>query len=480
MNKKIVNSLLAGSLALGLIACSNDDNVNGDGFATFFHSVPDAGLLRFEGDTRNYGSVDYQRFGSGIPLEEKSWDLTIKDFNKDDISASRTILDTNFEVFDTRERNVYAVSGSAIDKTVKLHRLKTAIDRDSRTFDVNGDTEEDNIWINVAHIHPKYQDAALDVYLLEGAETVANSSPEFTLNYGSYSGGIRLETNKQRVVVVNTQDEAVLFDSGERNLLDQFTQMIMLVQHPSIPDAMQGVYYWVSGSEIWGTEGDGSVAARAKVRLLNAVRDTELNEAEATGKDDVSLLSGATVAYGAVSDAVEVTPGLYDIDLGFASASEKPGLSRLLQSGYVETVIVTGRAGDDEELNVTVMSDDGRSLQSKARVQFVNLAYQSDEDRYVPYNVHLLKENSLEDLRSRVPELAGSEHLGVGSLEKIVASTSTDGERYEIRVMKQDNIERVATIQLTLKEGDNKQVALIQRDSGSGFKLIDISAVPAP
>ena len=135
MKNKIVNSLMAGALAFGLTACSNDDNGPSNGLATFFHSVPDAGFLRMETDNNQislFGSMNYQQFGAGIPADTGTYDLTVKDANLDDISASVELLDTRFEVYNTRERNVYALSGSARDKTVTLHHLRTAIDKDAR------------------------------------------------------------------------------------------------------------------------------------------------------------------------------------------------------------------------------------------------------------------------------------------------------------------------------------------------------------
>ena len=370
-------------------------------------------------------------------------------------------MDTSFTVNDYANANIFAISGSQSGDTVKLHALKSAIDEESSGYTSDANADDSLIYINVANIHPRYQ--SIKVYLLEGDETIDTAPVDAVVEYGGYSDPIKLTSARQRIVAVDSNGETV-FESGEKTLQDAFQQILIFAESSSDAKAFRAYYFYGSTtkSEIWG-----SSSGEAPVRIFNAIWNETLTKVVDTS-DGEDLLDGNSLEYSEVSEYTARPVHQNYFETNFDGVNPSPYLT----SGMYETVILAGRADDAAMVQI---ANDQRALATKARVRFIHLGYKADSDNNKPYNIHLMKADSTEEIRNRVPQLKDVTYLGGGQIQKRAKAGDDVGTAYYLRVMDENNLNQITSVPLllTLKSGSNCQIALIKNDKG-GFELINL------
>lgn len=461
--------MMMASMLLALSACNDDDSsgARNEFAAIFLHHVVDAGELYLDGDERPYGRVSFGRFGNGVLLAEDTWDLDVKDENDEDSTDTEIILDTSFDISDTDRAQIFALSGRLADDSIRLHKLLSAFDEESSLYTSSDDADDSLIYINFANIHPAFD--GVKVYLLQDDETIDSVEPDAILDYGNYSTDLILDKAKQRLVVVDTNDQ-IVFESGEKTLNDELRQIIILAENPSAPEGFNAYYFFGSNfnSEMWTSDtGEGSV------RVFNAVYEENMQSITDL-QDDEDILAGVELPFATASTFTQQPVGQHDFSVSFSGSSQTVVPSTFVNNQTEETIIVTGRLGDEEKLDIVTLENDKRSVATKARVTLVHLGYKTDFDQLRTFNIHLTPVDSTEELENRTPEVTAITYRGVGEIEKSVVANDTEGETYTLRVMDEFNRITFSRMDLLLKSASFYQVALIE-EGDETYRLVLIN-----
>ncbi len=457
MIKNLLSSTLLASVVI-LSACSNDDDTPelNNGAVAFLHSVPDVGLIFLDGSERPYGTVGYASVSAAVSLEVDTWDVQPQQYNIDNPNLSQNLLDSpeSFSISENELRLVAITGTFAETKVVSLDLAE----------DTEVDEENDAaIFVNVSHILPGAGD--IDVYFLpEGVTSLAdNSVKNVTIKEMGTSTDIKFNFNKVTMVVTKSgQVEEVLFNSGEKTLLDVPTQTIVLGGNPDSNELFTAYYYYLTGTEIWRSN-----EGQSRVRVFNAIADASITEASVTvNEDEQDLLDGETLDFEALSDFVSIEAGAYDVSTDVVT--EDPYL--FATSGLYETLVLFGNSADDA-VDALQLSDDQRGVATQSVISITHLAYKSDEEDLSTYDVHLVRQEANVNILTRTPEVDDIAFKQTGFIVK------TPGT-YQLRVI--DGSKNVAPMRvLELEGGTNHQLLLIQDGSTTGYQIVDLAEIAA-
>ena len=483
MMKKIQLLLSLFMATLLLAGCSNSDSNDGStdkGYAIFFHAISGADVLDLNGDDRDYGSVSYESFSTGISLEAKTWDLEVVNPDPEDSSADVTILDTSFSVV-SDERRIFALSGDLASP--KLHRLALAEDTEA---DGDDGEDENNIYLNVSHIDPEV--GAVSVYFLDATESaefdassILPAVADATLSYGDTSSDLIFDDDNQRVVIVNS-DPSVVFDSGDKDLNDALYQTLLITDYVGVDQqhVVSMHYYGLGGVDglfhkTWRDV--SSAAAVGYLRVINLLKDMDMTPPALTV--DVSVEDAAAVeqasspglAYANSTGYFALDAGAYKVLLNVTGTTT---YNVLVESGVAKTLYFYGRVESstiNEDESPKLVIDDKRVLDSNAKLSFVDLWYQEDEEDLIDLNVHLVKSGSTPDETTEVLS-----DVVFGSVSN---ATVADDLGYNLEVTNTNNITSYAWTPLPLNQGEVKQVVVYEGETG-GAAVKDVTEDVVP
>ncbi len=459
MIKNLLSSTLLASVVI-LSACSNDDDTPelNNGAVAFLHSVPDVGLIFLDGSERPYGTVGYASVSTPVSLEVGTWDVQPQQYNIDNPNLSRNLLNSpeSFSINEDELRLIAITGTFAETKVVSLDLAE----------DTEADEENDAaIFVNVSHILPGAGD--IDVYFLpEGVTSIADTSSgvqKVTVKEMGTSTDLRFNNNKVTMLVTKSgQADEVLFNSGEKTLLDVPAQTIVLGGNPDSSELFTAFYYYLTGTEIWRSN-----EGQSRVRIFNAIADAPITEATVTvNEEEQDLLNGETLDFEALSDFVIIEAGAYDVSTDVII--ESPYL--FATSGLYETLVLFGNSGDDA-VDALQLSDDQRGVATQSVISITHLAYKSDEEDLATYDVHLVRQEANVNILSRTPEVDDIAFKQTGFIIK------TPGT-YQLRVI--DGSKNVAPMRvLELEGGTNHQLLLIQDGSSTGYQIVDLAEIAA-
>ena len=460
MKKFAVNTILLASV-IGLTACSNSDDssATANGAVAFLHSIPDAGVIYLEGSERDYGSIAYRNVTDGVGLTAGTWDVTPKLLDLDNPSLSPTLLsDVSFEVED-ETFTLLALTGTYAKPVFVPLSLSNDEEQDEEN---EGDVASD-IFINVAQIKPGVGE--VDIYFLDVAANEQLSDegvkPVASLVENAVAQNIRLSTGEQELVVTAKGDKNdIKMRSGVKTIYDFTNQIIVLGAAPENTGEDFTAFYYnvVTPLDVWR-----STDGLARVRFLNAVPtgSTDLGIMSEITVDEAGVIAPA-ITHGQLTEYCTLSAGtLYEFKMAEFTALGS------FTSGLLDTIAVVGEGGDFEVIYIT---DDQQVIATEAKLSLTHLAYNSDADEIKYYNVHVLADAVVEDPRVRTPEVSV---FTFGDTSRI---TKGSGD-YKVYVTDLTNTSSIASLSLTLVDGENVQLALIQNVDGNGFDLINMTDI---
>ncbi|NRB42882.1 MAG: DUF4397 domain-containing protein [Pseudomonadales bacterium] len=426
------------------------------GGAAFLHSAPDVGLIYLDGDKRPYGSVNFSSTTSAVELDVGIWNVSMLLL---DSGATHEVIGNSNFVVNENEIKLFAITGNYSDG-VSLQALALSDD----TEEYEGDKSV--VFINVSHIHPQL--GALDIYFLADnkPETLAASTASATVTTMGTSEDIRLTGSAYIFVVTEAGNkDSILFRSRELRIYDIEHQTIVLGENPASNEMIRAYYYLVEVLFILSSDvGDSSI------RLLNAVKyDAEQEQ---------HLTEFNTSRY--MGEGVPLSKETFDMDLGFAQKSaysqlvsgnydfDISGITHSInffESGSKNTLVIVGRVKDNDIYEMKLKFDQ-QKIATEARVSLTHLAYKADYVDMGKYKVYITAPSV--DISLRVADIQALIFKGSGTMTKKTGD-------YTVRVMSEDNLQLIASLDLSLINGQNRQLVLIEKLSGAGFQLIDIT-----
>ncbi len=483
MKKSIQCIGIIAVLAL-MAACSNkssNNSLSSTGTVTFFHYVSGSSTLSLESvnNDRGLGTVEFEKFGSGIDLSVKTWDLTVTDVREEsDASDDVTVLeDSSFPV--TRNRTIInALIGDYELDTVELVTLSVAHDDEEGDDDNNldGIADDKAQFINFSHIHSEL--GPLDIYLVEPAQSGTSLNlltPTATIDFKESSESVRLDENITKYVLrvaLHSAPTVEIYNSGEKTLKDYLDQTIIIAPYTGAVNTgsqITAFYYGNGNDQKWlATNSQG------QVRVYNALLDSVDMDYDLTSSGNPTLNVDSNLLFKDMSpyqfvDTSAITYVVTPNDFNEGSAFfDGIGPAIDVQDGESWTVIFFGHvAGFGTSAAIKVLEEDNR-FSNKATFTFSNVAYIADIDLRLPVNVHVkLKTDPLDSDIPKFKLLAYGNH-GSTTLNAV--------NNYEIWVTSQDELNTIAGPEtFDVEGGENFHFVLIENNAGgTPFQIVQL------